>query len=709
MQQLDLSPRAILLDGESVELETQVATRGAPGGVIYETSVRLGGEEALDIAGIELARVDLGVPEVEVFRQGFYMPSDPAGFAVLRAGEEAPRCSNWKPARLDEWDYMSHSVCVLALPGESVRRLYGFTTLADYEGHFNFRTEGESITLTVWIEFGGTRLEPGKWTPLEQLLVFEDADLNVCLDRYLAAVTENVRPRVPKQTLMGWSDWQYYRHLKTEDDILANGRALQRLREAGCPVEYIVIDNGFAPHMSEWLETNDQFPHGMKWLSDELRKMGLKLGLWLAPYITNVKTRIVREHPDWLVMDRETGEPLTRPNSNVGPCCVVDLTVPEAMDWMRNIVEVWVREWGVDYIKLDGPALRHYEGGVFHDPTVSPVQIVRRSLEVIREVAGEDVIIEGEGIYGPSVGYVDIQRVQQDNWNFWYRPDAGVPAMKENMKNDLLAAFLHDRFWGNHRENVVLRDFLSPTHPRQGGAPDSMDVILPENELRFEVSVGALAGGPMLLTDAMPELLRSPEKERLISRFLPHCEHPGCRPVDVFQGGRQPSVFFVPVERAFASWIVVGVFNWGDHYEDFVVPLPEVGAEGEWRAFEFWTQTYLGTHAGELPVRDAPAHGCRVIALRRARPHPHLLGTDLHIFQGGVEIQGLREGADELEIVLDHWRQKDATLTFWRPEGVELAGLETDAVDHLVDPRKPELVTIHYNGDGPTTFRVTWG
>lgn len=40
--------------------------------------------------------------------------------------------------------------------------------------------------------------------------------------------------------------------------------------------------------------------------------------------------------------------------------------------------------------------------------------------------------------------------------------------MRENLKNDLFSAFTHNKFWHNHRENVIIRDFLSPFHARKG-------------------------------------------------------------------------------------------------------------------------------------------------------------------------------------------------------------------------------------------------
>ena len=135
----------------------------------------------------------------------------------------------------------------------------------------------------------------------------------------------------------------------------------------------------------------------MKFLSEQVRLAGFTFGLWFAPYITHVGTNIAQAHPDWMVRDATTGEPLFRDLSNVGARYVIDFSIPEALEWLRETLSTIVREWHVGYLKLDGPALGHYRGGVLRDRNMTLVQMVRKSLEAIREACGEDVLIEGGG------------------------------------------------------------------------------------------------------------------------------------------------------------------------------------------------------------------------------------------------------------------------------------------------------------------------
>jgi alpha-galactosidase len=705
---LTLNPVAVLWDGRRVPLDIETTRERSGGAMIMRSRIRHTGKRPIRIKGIELFREDIGPNPVEVFRQGFYMPSDPSGFSIVRAGEKAPRCSQHKNPALDEWEFSSHTLAVFKAGRARMRRLIGFVSGTEHEGIIVFDTRGKTAVLKAWCPMEGIRLDPGEWRDMEPLAVGSFDDLNAALDCYTALALRETPASVPSETVTGWSDWQYYRHAKTEEDVLTSMEALDGLNREGASLRHIVIDDGFCKNRSEWLEETELFASGIPHLARELHKRKMKLGLWLAPFIANIKTKAIIDHPEWLMKNRKTGKALSRPNSNVGPCNIIDFTVPGALEWMEGVVKHWVTKWGVEYIKLDGPALSHYRDGKLHDEKITRVQMVRRVLKMIRNAAGPGVLIEGEGIYGPSVGMVDVQRTTQDSSCFWHHPVSGNPALKENMKNDLLSGFLHNRFWHNHRENVILRDFLSPHHARQAVSPGSKDMIIPGNEMLLQISALALTGGAMLLTDPMDQLLRNPAKKELISQFLPHHEEGRCRPLDTFQGGRQPSLYVREVAGDGEPWYLLGCFNWEDGFENYEVDLTTFAPKGTWHAFDFWNQEYLGRHRGSLAVRDVSAHGCKVIALRKVVSRPQFIGSNIHLYQGAVGCEETGFDRNTLRIDIDHWYQKDRTITLWHPSRFALKSVETNAKDHLVDTRVKDLITIHFNGRKKTTFSLTW-
>ena len=705
---MEIRPRALLAGGGAARLAAEVRETRESGFDLIDVTVRNDTGKPLAVEWIELFDLDLGAPKVEVFRQGFHMPSDPSGFTVLEAGQKPPHDSHWRPEGLDAWTFTSHTVAVAAAPGRRARLLLGFVENNDYEGMLHFRTRGKSVRVLGRVRYEGIEIAPGERVKMGRLMKAEHADFTRLVETYADHTARHNRARVPKTTPAGWSDWQFYREHKTEAHVMASVRAMAPLRKAGWPLEHIVLDNGWCENFSEWLDPCRAFPSGMKRLSRTMRRYGFKLGLWLAPYLANDKTRVVREHPDWLALDAKTGKPFHRPNSNVGPCGVIDFTVPEAMDWLRHVVRVMVREWKIGYLKLDGPCVGHYKGAKLHDPKVTTVQMIRRTLELIREECGEDVIVEGEGLYGPSIGMVDVQRTTQDNHPCWYLPGSGHPSMKENLKNDLLSGFLHNRFWRNHRENVLLRDFLSPFHAHRGPDGESKDVMLTDNELIFQVSATAFGGGPQLLTAPMADLVRSPKRLDIAARLLPHAEDAVASVLDAFRGGKQPSIYTIRIERPFESWSVVGVFNWEDAHQDFTVPLRSVAGPGAWHVFDFWNETYLGKFAGRLPVRDVPAHGCRVLAVRQDLDRPQLVGDNIHLFQGAVELRDASFEKDTLRLKLRHFALDRRRVFIAHPRRYRLRKVETKARDVLVDDRRPELLAIEFSGKRNVDLAIRW-
>jgi len=83
---------------------------------------------------------------------------------------------------------------------------------------------------------------------------------------------------------MGWNDWYQYRCGVTENDVLANARAMVSSGLARLGYNYINLDDCWmAPQRAadgELQADPTRFPHGIAWLADQLHSMGLKLGVY---------------------------------------------------------------------------------------------------------------------------------------------------------------------------------------------------------------------------------------------------------------------------------------------------------------------------------------------------------------------------------------------------------------------------------------------
>jgi hypothetical protein len=90
------------------------------------------------------------------------------------------------------------------------------------------------------------------------------------------------------------------------------------------------------------------------------------------------------------------------------------------------------------------------------------------------------------------------------------------------------------------------------------------------------------------------------------------------------------------------EYMLVAVFNFDDGGYDTALDFEKLGLETDaaWRVFDFWNREYVGTFRANCPV-CVPPMACRLYRLTKARPHPWLLGTDMHVQQGAVEIEAL--------------------------------------------------------------------
>lgn len=110
----------------------------------------------------------------------------------------------------------------------------------------------------------------------------------------------------------GWSTWSGYYSNVTEQDVLKQAKFIAReLKPYG--MEWVQIDDGFQCAFGDWEGRSDRFPHGMKWLANEIRALGLKPGLWIAPYAISASTDVAKNHPDWLLHDVD--------GKTAGRCC----------------------------------------------------------------------------------------------------------------------------------------------------------------------------------------------------------------------------------------------------------------------------------------------------------------------------------------------------------------------------------------------------
>lgn len=119
-------------------------------------------------------------------------------------------------------------------------------------------------------------------------------------------------------------------------------------------IELFVLDDGWfgsreddTTSLGDWTVNTKKLPGGIASLSKKIHGMGLLFGLWCEPEMVSRKSRLYREHPDWMVSlpDRSPS-----PGRNQ---YLLDLTREEVRDHLfTSLSAVW-RHGEVDYVKWD--------------------------------------------------------------------------------------------------------------------------------------------------------------------------------------------------------------------------------------------------------------------------------------------------------------------------------------------------------------------
>jgi alpha-galactosidase len=151
-------------------------------------------------------------------------------------------------------------------------------------------------------------------------------------------------------------------------------------------------------------------------LAESIKKSGRRAGLWLAPLLAARSSRLFRDHPDWMLRD-DRSRPVNAGMNWGEKLYALDTSNLAVLDWLAGLMRQ-VRGWGYDYVKLDFLYAGALTGERRGDEPRE--QAYRRSLEVIRDVLGEDVYLLACGApILPSLGIADALRVGPDTAGEW--------------------------------------------------------------------------------------------------------------------------------------------------------------------------------------------------------------------------------------------------------------------------------------------------
>ena len=119
-------------------------------------------------------------------------------------------------------------------------------------------------------------------------------------------------------------------------------------------IEMLVMDDGWFGKrnddncaLGDWKVNEEKLPGGLKYLVDEVNKIGLKFGIWMEPEMISPDSDLYRAHPDWAIS--VPGKPLDLSRNQL----VLDITRKEVFDYVWNCIETTLKSANIQYLKWD--------------------------------------------------------------------------------------------------------------------------------------------------------------------------------------------------------------------------------------------------------------------------------------------------------------------------------------------------------------------
>jgi alpha-galactosidase len=147
-----------------------------------------------------------------------------------------------------------------------------------------------------------------------------------------------------------WCAWGYGREF-TADQVVGTLPVAKRLGFA-----WATLDDGWQVAEGDWVPVAAKFPSGdadMKALVDRIHAQGMKAMLWWAPLAADPGTRLLREHPDQLLLDAAGGTRKITWWDSLYLCPAYGRVRDDARAFVRKAMV----EWGFDGLKIDGQHL----------------------------------------------------------------------------------------------------------------------------------------------------------------------------------------------------------------------------------------------------------------------------------------------------------------------------------------------------------------
>jgi len=316
----------------------------------------------------------------------------------------------------------------------------------------------------------------------------------------------------------------------------------------------------------------------------------------------------------------------------------LDCSISVVCEWLEELGRAVTEGHGFEYVKLDGANGQVMSPlGKLADKSVTKGQSAQQGLKAFRAGLKQGTFLLNACMFGNSVGLVDGMRVGADVGARWdatlidkhrgerdgFNGPGEVSRCIASMANSF---FQHRKLWINDYDYLLVR---------QNGS----NSVLTYEEAKSWASLVSLSNGLVMMSDKMPDLLE--ERVDILKRVLPQCKT-AASPVGFFDK-EVPFLYNLQVENESEKWNVVCFINVDlpKRTRDYEMSFEKLGLSGkkEYHVFDFWNREYTGSFSGKISVSELLPHHCVVLGIREKKSVPQIIATDMHISQGGFELE----------------------------------------------------------------------
>ena len=310
------------------------------------------------------------------------------------------------------------------------------TAKSEYFQDFREKCQGNAFNGLFISNFGRVLITNGEYNitakdgiltlkASKEVLYFETEErtLKSAHKKAMSLAFEEDEVDIPKDLLLypQFCTWTEMLTHVTEEKILNYARSIN---ESGLPHCLLIIDDGWMKDYGDWDFNPEKFSNP-KAMMDELHNLGFKVELWLVPFVNkNVPDFELLAKNDALVRGVD-GKPALRNWWN-GDSYVLDMTNPFAKKWIKDKLDFYITEYGVDGFKFDAGDTDYYR---FDDVTYAPTTPCGQSY-LWSQFAKEYEYSELRTCFNLCGSHI-ITRLsdKQRNWSY----ECGIGALVPNM------------------------------------------------------------------------------------------------------------------------------------------------------------------------------------------------------------------------------------------------------------------------------------